>query len=182
MRKVNKAGIDLIKSFEGLKLKPYLDAVNIPTIGYGTIQYENGQRVSMKDPAISEERAVELLEHEVNKKGQAVEKMVKVPINDNEFAALVSFSYNVGSGALEQSTLLKLLNSNADKVAVADQLLRWNKAGGKELAGLTRRRQAERALFLQPLVESKEDLLPSGPSDEDINEKLKQIEDEIMKR
>lgn len=182
MRKVNKAGVDLIKSFEGLKLKPYLDAVNIPTIGYGTIQYENGQKVSMKDPAITEERATELLEHEINKKAEAVEKLVKVSLNDNEFAALVAFSYNVGSSALGSSTLLKLLNSNADRVAVADQLLRWNKAGGKELAGLTRRRQAERSLFLQPVSENQEDVLPSGPSDEDINAKLKQIEDDIIKK
>jgi lysozyme len=182
MRKINKAGLDLIKDFEGLFLKPYLDPIKIPTIGYGTIQYENGKKVTMKDPAITEERATELLEHEVNLKAQAVEKLVKVPLNDNEFAALVAFSYNVGSGALSTSTLLKLLNSNADRTAVADQLLRWNKAGGKELAGLTRRRQAERSLFLQPITEPNTEMLPSGPSDDEINQKLKQIEDDIIKR
>lgn len=186
MRKVNKAGIDLIKSFEGLFLKPYLDPIKIPTIGYGTIKYENGKSVTMADPAITEERAIELLEWEVNEKAHNVERMVKVQINDNEFAALVSFAYNVGWPALEKSTLMKLLNSNADRAAVADQFLRWNKAGGKELAGLTRRRQAERSLFLQPVVESSstnnEQLLPSGPSDDDINAKLKALEDEIMKK
>lgn len=182
MRRVNKAGIDLIKSFEGLFLKPYLDPINIPTIGYGTIQYENGVKVSMKDSPITEERAIELLQFEADEKGKAVERMVKVPLNDNEFAALVSFSYNVGSGALEGSTLMKLLNSNADKIAVADQFLRWNKAGGKELSGLTRRRQAERSLFLQPAVESKSDMLSYGPSEEEIELKLKQIEEDIMKK
>jgi hypothetical protein len=77
---------------------------------------------------------------------------------------------------------MKLLNSGADKVAVGDQFLRWNKAGGQELAGLTRRRQAERSLFLTPVVESNEEQLPSGPSDDDINAKLKAIEDDIMKK
>lgn len=183
MRKVNKAGIDLIKSFEGLFLKPYLDPIKIPTIGYGTIQYPDGKKVTMQDTPISEAKAVELLQWEVDLKAAAVEKMTKVPLNDNEFAALSSFSYNVGSSALEKSTLMKLLNAGTDRAAVADQFLRWDKAGGKQLAGLTRRRQAERSLFLQPMVESKsESLLPEGPSDDDINAKLKQLEDEIMKK
>lgn len=182
MRKVNKAGIDLIKSFEGLFLKPYLDPIKIPTIGYGTIQYENGTKVSMKDPAISEERATELLQHEVDKKAAAVESMCKVPLNDNEFAALSSFSYNVGSGALQGSTLMKLLNAGTDRVAVADQFLRWDKAGGKQLPGLTRRRQAERSLFLQPVGVESNGQLPSVPSDDDINNKLQSLEDEIMKK
>lgn len=182
MRPVNKAGTDLIKSFEGLFLKPYLDPVKIPTIGYGTIKYPNGKTVTMQDRAITEAEAVEYLMFEVEEKASAVEKMVKVKLNDNEYAALVSFAYNVGSGALQTSTLLKLLNAGTDRGAVADQFLRWNKAGGKELAGLTRRRQAERSLFLQPAVESKSEQLPSGPSDDDINEKLKKLEDEIMKK
>lgn len=182
MRKVNKAGLDLIKSFEGLFLKPYLDPIGIPTIGFGTIKYPLGAKVTMQDPAITEQQAEQYLQHEVDAKATAVEKMVKVPLNDNEYAALVSFSYNVGSGALQGSTLLKLLNAGTDRSAVADQFLRWNKAGGKELAGLTRRRQAERSLFLQPVVQSNTEHLPSGPSDEDINDKLKKIEDDIMKK
>ena len=182
MRPVNKAGIDLIKSFEGLFLKPYLDPIKIPTIGYGTIKYPNGKAVTMQDPAITEDQATEYLMHEVEMKASSVEKMVKVPLNDNEYAALVSFSYNVGSGALQSSTLLKMLNAGADKQAVADQFLRWNKAGGKELAGLTRRRQAERSLFLQPVVESKVEHLLSVPSDEEINDKLKDLENEILNK
>jgi lysozyme len=180
MRKTNKAGIDLIKSFEGLFLKAYLDPINIPTIGYGTIKYPDGKAVTMKDPAISEAQATQYLEHEVNEKVSNVERMVKVALNDNEFAALVSFSYNVGWQALEKSTLMKLLNAGADRTAVADQFLRWNKAGGKELAGLTRRRQAERSLFLQPDVQA--GMLPDGPSEDEINDKLKQIEDDIRKK
>lgn len=179
MRLVNEAGIDLIKSFEGLFLKPYLDPVNIPTIGFGTIKYPNGKAVTMQDPAITEIQATEYLMHEVEMKASAVEKIVKVPLNDNEYAALVSFSYNVGSGALQSSTLLKMLNAGADRKVVADQFLRWNKAGGKELPGLTRRRQAERSLFLQPILQ--EEHLPSELSEEEINQKLEDIEKDILK-
>lgn len=182
MRRVNEAGINLIKSFEGLSLKPYLDPIKIPTIGFGTIMYPDGKKVAMTDASITEAKAIELLQHEVDMKTAGIEKVCKVPLNDNEFAALASFAYNVGSHALETSTLMKLLNAGTDRAAVADQFLRWDKAGGKQLPGLTRRRQAERSLFLQPLVESKsEDMLASGPSDEDINEKLKKLEDDIMK-
>lgn len=179
MRKPNKATIDLIKSFEGLQLKPYLDSVGVPTIGWGTILYDNGHKVTMQDPAITADRAEQLLEWEIEQKADAVEKMISVNLNDNEFGALVSFSYNLGSQALHGSTLLKLLNQGQDKNAVADQFLRWNKAGGQEVAGLTRRRQAERALFLQSVVESNGDLLPSGPSDDDIDKALKGIEDDV---
>lgn len=182
MRPVNKAGINLIKSFEGLFLKPYLCPAKVPTIGYGTIKYPTGKAVTLKDPSITEAQAQEYLMYEVEEKASSVEKLVKVVLNDNEYAALVSLSYNVGSGALSTSTLLKLLNAGADRIAVADQFLRWNKAGGKELAGLTRRRQAERSLFLQPIVQSNTEHLPSGPTDEDINAKLKKLEDEIMKK
>jgi lysozyme len=172
--KIGKKGLDLIKSFEGLKLNPYLDSVNIPTIGFGTIRYPNGKAVSMSDPAITEEKALFFLEHEINEKTSAINKMLKVSVNQNQFDALVSFAYNVGVGALQKSTLLKLLNSG-DYAAAAEQFLRWNKAGGKELAGLTRRRQAERSLFLQPINNS----LFDEPSEEEINKKLADIEKEL---
>lgn len=184
MRRINKAGLDLLKGFEGLSLKPYLDGGGVPTIGYGTIMYEKQKPVSMRDAPITEERATELLEWELEQKCSGVEHYVTVEINDNEFAALVSFAYNLGLGSLHGSTLLKLLNAGADRSAVADQFLRWNKDNGLEVPGLTRRRQAERSLFLQPVVESDSDdsQLPSGPSDEDIDSKLQSIEDDIMKK
>ena len=182
MRRINQAGIDLIKAFEGLHLDPYLCPAKVPTIGYGTIMYPNGRKVTMQDPSITEAQALEYLEHEINEKAKGVEKVVKVSLNDNEFSALVSFAYNVGVGAFQGSTLLKLLNANADRVAVADQLLRWNKADGKVLNGLTRRREYERSLFLQDVVEYKSEHLSSGPSDDDINEKLRKLEEEIMKK
>lgn len=181
MRKVSKAGIDLIKSFEGLFLKPYLDPIKIPTIGYGTIQYPDGKKVTMNDPAITEAQAVEYLTHEVNQKAAGVEKLVKVPLNDNEFGALVSFAYNVGTGALEKSTLLKKLNAG-DRAGAAEEFPRWNKAGGKELPGLTKRRLAERDLFLKQDSIIKTEHLPSGPSEADINVTLEDIENEVLKK
>lgn len=141
-KRTNQNGLLLIKSFEGLRLKAYRDAVGIWTIGYGTTR---GVQPGME---ISEEQAEAFLQEDLARFEQAIADSVKVPINDNQFAALVSFTYNVGSGALRSSTLLRLLNAKDHVRAIADQFPRWNKAGGRVLAGLTRRRNAERALFL----------------------------------
>lgn len=165
-----------MKSFEGLSLKPYADIVGIPTIGYGATYYEDGTKVSLSDPHISESRATDLLAAHINEQAAYVEKLVKVAINDNQFGAIVSFTFNVGSGNLKNSTLLKKLNSG-DISGAAEEFLRWDKAGGKQVAGLTRRRQAERSLFLQSVASNS--LLPDGPTEEEINEKLKNIEDDV---
>ena len=141
-KRTNQNGLLLIKSFEGLRLKAYRDAVGIWTIGYGTTR---GVQPNM---VISEAKAEEFLQEDLARFEQAINGAVRVPINDNQFAALVSFTYNVGSGALRSSTLLRLLNAKENVRAVADQFPRWNRAGGRVLAGLTRRRNAERALFL----------------------------------
>ncbi|MGJ3251504.1 MAG: lysozyme [Elainellaceae cyanobacterium] len=138
---MNAKGLRLIKSFEGLRLEAYLDPVGIWTIGYGTT---SGVRPGME---ITAAEAEDLLKRDLRRFEAAVSRNVKVPINDDQFSALVSFTYNVGEGALASSTLLKLLNQG-DIRGAADQFLRWNKAGGRVLAGLTRRRKAERALFL----------------------------------
>ena len=145
--KISEKGLNLIKEFEGLVLKPYKDAVGIPTIGYGNTYYEDGRKVLLSDPAITEERATELLNMVVKRYEDAINRYVQVPITQNQFDALVSFAYNVGNENVRKSTLMKLLNRKQYTEA-ADQLLRWNKAGGKTLKGLTRRRQAERTLFL----------------------------------
>lgn len=145
--KISEKGLNLIKEFEGLVLKPYKDAVGIPTIGYGNTYYEDGRKVSLSDPAITEARATELLKMVVKRYEDAINRYVQVPITQNQFDALVSFAYNVGNENVRKSTLMKLLNQK-QYTAAADQFLRWNKAGGKTLKGLTRRRQAERVLFL----------------------------------
>ncbi|MEM6453267.1 MAG: lysozyme [Cyanobacteria bacterium P01_D01_bin.105] len=141
-KRINQNGLLLIKSFEGLRLNAYRDAVGIWTIGYGTTR---GVQPGME---ISEEQAELFLQEDLTRFEQAINSAVTAKINDNQFAALVSFTYNVGSGALRSSTLLKLLNGQEHVRSVADQFPRWNRAGGRVLAGLTRRRNAERALFL----------------------------------
>ncbi|MDX2211670.1 MAG: lysozyme [Oculatellaceae cyanobacterium bins.114] len=140
--KINQAGLDLIKQFEGLRLEAYLCPAKVPTIGYGTTA-----GVKMGD-RITAEQAEDLLRKDVEKFEKAVNSAVTVPLTDNQFSALVSFTYNLGAGALQKSTLLKLLNQG-NYEAAAQEFLKWNKAAGKVLPGLTRRRQAEQALFLK---------------------------------
>lgn len=140
-RQINADGLRLLKSFEGLRLRAYQDSVGVWTIGYGTT---SGVRPGQ---VITEAQAEALLKRDLDRFEAAVEDLVTVPLNDDQFSALVSFTYNVGEGALASSTLLRLLNRR-DYQGAADQFLRWNRAGGAELAGLTRRRRAERALFL----------------------------------
>lgn len=148
MRQVNSAAIKLIKSFEGLELKPYLCAAGVPTIGYGTTKYPDGHRVSLRDSAITESEAEEYLQHDLEVFCKTVEDLVKVSLSDNQFGALVSFTYNVGVGALTGSTLLKRLNAG-DYESASDNFLKWTFAKGRFLPGLLRRREAERSLFLQ---------------------------------
>jgi lysozyme len=147
--KVSKNGLDLIKQFEGLRLKPYLCSAGVATIGYGSTMYADGRKVTLKDAAITESQALELLAKTLGKYEKAVNDYVKVPLTQNEFDALVSFTYNLGAGNLLSSTLLKKLNAG-DKAGAANQFDVWNKAGGKVLQGLVTRRAAEKALFLKP--------------------------------
>lgn len=175
--KTNDAGIELIKSFEGLKLSTYLDIVGVPTIGFGS----TGPDIKL-GMTWTEQQCIDRLKKDLQKFEKAILAAVKVPMTSNEFAALVCWTYNVGSGAMSGSTLVKLLNKDTPKTEVADQFMRWNKAGGKEVAGLTRRRKAERELFLKPEVELKqESVLPEGPTEADINDMLSKIEKDVLK-
>lgn len=146
--KTSQTGLDLITGFEGLRLAPYLDAVGIPTIGYGSTRYEDGSRVTMKDVKITQARAKALFMNTLTTYENAVLRNVKVALNQNQFDALVSFTYNLGEANLKSSTLLRKLNAR-DYMGAAEQFLRWNKAGGRVLNGLVKRRAAERALFLK---------------------------------
>ncbi len=148
--RTSENGIELIKRFEGLELEAYQDIADIWTIGYGHTgpDVEPGMK-------ISEREAEELLRRDLKSREQAVASAVKVSLNQNEFDALVSFVYNVGASAFRGSTALKRLNRN-DRIGAADALTWWNKAtvNGvlREVTGLTRRRAAERALFLTPVA------------------------------
>lgn len=138
--------IDLIKSFEGYYSKAYLCPAKVWTIGYGTTVYPNGKKVKSGD-ICNRETAQEWLTHEVEEKAKAVRDAVLVVMTQGQFDALVSFAYNVGIGAFKKSTLLKKLNAGNIQGA-ANEFMKWNKGGGKVLAGLVRRREAERKLFL----------------------------------
>ena len=141
--KINAAGIDLIKRSEGLKLRAYTCSGGVLTVGYGSTKDVKSGMV------ITQEEADARLREDLEEAEKAVDRVVDVPLNENEFSALVSFVFNIGIGAFSHSTLLRLLNSN-QREAAARQFRRWVRGGGKVLPGLVTRRAAEAALFLKP--------------------------------
>lgn len=160
-----KQAVELIKSFEGIpdgdqttvKLDPYLCPAGYWTIGWGHVVLDpRGKQIkgaenkalarSVYPGGITKSEAAVLLAEDVRRFSSGVERLIKVAISDAKFCALVSFAFNVGIGALERSTLLWLVNEGAF-AQVPTQFLRWTKAGGKELAGLKRRREAEVRLW-----------------------------------
>ncbi|WP_049188548.1 lysozyme [Serratia marcescens] len=143
---ISKSGIELIKRFEGLRLKAYQDAVGVWTIGYGWTQPVDGKKVG-PGMQIDQATADRLLKCGVVQYEQGVNQLVKVRITQGQFDALVSFAYNLGLRSLSTSTLLQKLN-DGDKQGAADQFGRWVNAGGKRLDGLVARRAAEREMFL----------------------------------
>lgn len=145
--KTSPQGLAIIKKFESFRAKPYLCPAGVPTIGYGSTYYADGRPVKMTDAPITEAQAQELLQATLTKYEACVGGAVKMPINQNQFDALVSFTYNVGCSAFRNSTLLRLLNQGWETQAAA-QFNRWTLGGGKVLAGLVSRRAAERALFV----------------------------------
>jgi lysozyme len=147
--RLSREGAELIAHFEGFVAHPYDDAAGHATIGFGHLLHHG--RVTAEDRrhwrTITRERGLELLAQDARDAERAVDDAVKVPLTQEQFDALVSFTFNVGCGAFRSSTLLKLLNAGNRKGA-ADELLRWSRAGGRVLEGLLRRRRAERDLFL----------------------------------
>jgi lysozyme len=148
MMKASMNAIKLIQDSEGFRAKPYLCPAGVPTIGYGSTIYENGTHVKLSDPEITEERAVEILFDQLKKYENAVNRYVHVPINQNQFDALVDFAYNAGAGNLQRSTLLRKLNAG-DYEGASHEFGRWVYGGGKKLNGLVKRREAERNLFMR---------------------------------
>lgn len=139
---------NLIKKFEGCILNAYPDpgTGNLPiTIGYGSTMYPDGKRIKMGEK-ITIEMADKLLQWEVNTKSKVIDSL-EIKFNQNQFDAIVCFAFNVGISALQKSTLLKLAKANPNNPAIKNEFLKWNKAGGKILNGLTKRRQAEAELY-----------------------------------
>ena len=144
-RHINQRGLDLVKDFEGWYPRAYKDEVGVWTIGWGHTGLTHKDGTVFPGREITKEEGEVLLKHDMRYFENRVQQFVKVPLTDDQFAALVSFDFN--TGGLGRSTLLKLLNEAHYDLA-ADEFLKWNKAGGTVYAGLTRRRKSERNLFL----------------------------------
>lgn len=144
---VSSRGIDLICNFEGKRLVAYDDGVGVWTIGFGTTIYPNGIKVKKGD-VCTEAQAKAYMAHDLKKFELAVNNAVTVPLNQNQFDALVSLAYNIGTNAFKNSTLVKMLNAG-DIRGAANQFDVWIKAGSKRMQGLVNRRAKEKALFLK---------------------------------
>ena len=143
---VSNSGVDIICDFEGKRLVAYDDGVGVWTIGFGTTIYPNGIKVKKGDTC-TEAQAKSYMAHDLKKFEQAVNGAVNIPLNQNQFDALVSLAYNIGTGAFNKSTLVKKLNAG-DIRGAADQFDVWINAGGKRMQGLVNRRAREKALYL----------------------------------
>lgn len=141
MRKTNQEGVELIKYYEGFSAKPYLCAAGFPTIGYGHL-IKKGEKFGI----ISMAEAEELLRQDMASAERSVLRLIERPLTDNQFAALVSFTFNLGGGALQASTLRRKVNAGLDS-EVPEQFMRWIYAGGRKLKGLERRRGAEAEVY-----------------------------------
>jgi lysozyme len=146
--KVNAEGYALIKKFEGCRLKAYKCPANVWTIGYGNTFYENGMKVKEGD-VITQQRAEELAKFIIDQFAVTIEPFIQKPLNDNQFSACVSLAYNIGTSGFKRSSVFKKLNINPNNPTIADSFKLWNKGGGKVLAGLVKRREAEIQLYFK---------------------------------
>lgn len=134
--------IDLIKKFEGCKLEAYKCPAGIPTIGFGSTLYENGERIKLGDK-IDLKRAEQLLANTLGTYELFVDANTRDDISQGQFDALVDFAYNCGNGNLKSSTLLKKVNLNPNDKTIKDEFMKWTRANGKIMNGLINRRKAE---------------------------------------
>ena len=141
--KLNNAGYQMICDFEGFMSKPYLCSAKLATIGYGNTFYPDGKKVTLLDKEITKQEGFEMFKEIADRFAKSVSKLVKQPLNQNQFNSLVSFAYNCGVANFMNSTLLKRVNVNANDPDIRVQFMRWNKANGKVLNGLINRRKNE---------------------------------------
>jgi len=146
IKSMSENGIKHLMQSEGVRLKPYLDIVGIPTIGVGNTFYEDGSRVKMTDHPITEKRAMELFKWVLRQFELTVYTNTRDDINQNQFDALVSFTYNVGQQAFKKSTLLRRINARASDQSIENAFMMWNKP--KEIIG---RRKREVKLYFTPI-------------------------------
>jgi lysozyme len=145
IKKVSKNGLDFIGKEEGLVLKPYKCSAKVPTIGYGSTYYEDGTKVKMTDPPITKERAEKLFLDTLKHYEMCIYTSTRDDINQNQFDALVSICYNIGTHAFKKSTLLKRVNKDPNGNDIEGAFLMWRNAGGKPI--LLGRRQREYKLY-----------------------------------
>lgn len=149
--KISEKGIRLIKDLEGFRGAPYLDGGGVPTIGYGATHYLDNKRVTLGDKFISEKEAALLLRRMIPVYEREVQNLVKVPLNQNQYDAVVSFVYNIGGDQFLKSTFLKKLNSE-DYSGAANEFPKWKFDNGNIVQGLVNRRKIEQDLFLKEIT------------------------------
>jgi len=150
---ISRKCVDLVKQFEGLSLKAYPDPATGGepiTIGYGSTRYANWDKVKLGE-VITLQEAERLLTDDLERRFKAVSGWFPANISQNQIDALISFCYNVGIGAYEKSTLRKKVWANHNDLSIKNEFLKWNKAGGKIMKGLSRRREAEAQLYFTPI-------------------------------
>ena len=155
MIKLNEEGYQMIMNFEGLSLKPYLCSAGVPTIGFGNTFYPNGKKVTLRDKPITKEYAIEIFKFIADLFAKDVNILLKTTVTQNQFNALVSFAYNLGSDidaddipeGLGDSTLLKKVNKNPNDLTILNEFLKWVRSNGKISNGLVKRRKLEAKLY-----------------------------------
>lgn len=147
IKEVSPNGLKLISKEEGMVLKPYKCSAGVPTIGIGSTYYEDGTKVKMTDPAITEFRALQLFKNVLKTYELAVYSSTRDDINQNQFDSLVSLAFNIGTGAFKKSTLLKKVNANPNDPTIGVAFEMWKNAGGKPI--LLNRRKREYQLYIK---------------------------------
>ena len=145
-RRCNEAGWRIVRSFEGFRAHPYVCPAGVWTIGYGATRGTDGNAINRTTSPIDQSTADALLDRDIVSSEAAVARLLPVPMTDNQFSALVSFTFNLGAGALQRSTLRQVI-LRGDHGAVPRELAKWVRGGGRVLPGLVRRRSAEALLY-----------------------------------
>lgn len=143
IKQMDDHGIDFLINEEGLILHPYKDSVGIPTIGVGCTYYENGQRVTMADPTITKERAIQLFRNLLKNYERTVWSITRDDITQNMFNALTSLCFNIGVAAFKGSTVVRLVNVNPKDPGISKAFEMWRNAGGKPILLARRKREAK---------------------------------------
>ena len=146
---INATGLSIITDSEGFFSAPYRCPAGIPSVGYGSTRLLDGSRVTMDSPKVTKNEAKALLRRHLDHVEAAILQLIRVSLNENEFSSLCSWTYNLGSGRLQSSTLRAKLNRN-NRLGAANEFPKWRRAGGKIMRGLVIRRERERRLFLTP--------------------------------